>query len=250
VEQGRLDQAEPWLRIAGASGNDPSAALDLAHLYVNLGMPADAEAALSSVKTPPGSQYLGAARLAAKGNYPAVLSYGRERAAADREDAFWPQAIAIGCLMTGDWPDGAAQLPRFAPSLLSPEPEVAASGLATALMAAHLLSQAGDRPQGRRIAEAVLRATANPENGYLSGDARIARVKAFAELGDTDKALAELAAAVKVGWRTPFDAESYVWLDQDPQTRNLQQDPRFKSLMAQVRADLAAQRERLLAQRR
>jgi hypothetical protein len=202
------------------------------------------------VKTPPGSQYLSAARLAAKGDYPAVLSYGRERAGADREDVFWPQAIAIGCLMTGAWPDGAAQLGRIAPALLSPEPEVTATGFGTALMAAHLLSQAGDRPQGRRLAEAVLRATANPETGYLSSDARIARVKAFAELGENEKALAELDAAVEAGWRTPFDAETYVWLDQDPQTSNLQQDPRFRSLMAQVRADLAGQRSRLLAQRR
>lgn len=249
VEQGRLDKAEPWLRMVAQSGRDAGAALALAQVYVNLGLQRDAAATLAAVKAPPGSEYLKAAGLAARGDYAGALAFSRGRAAADPEDSFWPQAVAISCLMTRNPRDGAAVLPKMAPTLLTPEPAVTSTGYGMALMAAQLLVAAGDRTQARRIAEAVLHATAAAQGGYNAGDARIARVKAFALLGDKEKALTELSAAVRSGWRTPFDYETFVWLDEDPTTAILQQDARFKDLLAQVRADLGRQREQLLAER-
>jgi hypothetical protein len=55
---------------------------------------------------------------------------------------------------------------------------------------------------------------------------------------------------VQAGWRTPFRLDDFTWLDRNPNTASLQDDPRFKALMAEVRADLARQRANVLAQRR
>ena len=250
VEQGQLDKAVPWVRMVGGSGEDAGAALTLAQVYINLGLPKDATAVLAAVKTPPGSDYLKAAGFAARGDYAQTLAYSRERAVAEPEDTFWPQAIAIGAMMTRNARDGAAVLPKLGPSLLTPEPAVMTAGYGTSLMAAQLLAETGERAQARRIAEAILKTTAAGQNGYRSGDARIARVKAFALLGDKEQALAELNAAYQAGWRTPFDYESFIWIDQDPTTAILQSDPRFKAILAQVRADLARQRGQVLAERR
>lgn len=249
VEQGRLAQAEPWLRTNGLSGDDPAAALDLGHLYVNLGLLADAEKALSSVKTPPGSAYLEAARLAALDRYPEVVAFAKGKAAVD-DDPFWPQALVIGQVMTGDWSDAVAQLPKYATEVLTPEPDIEAASPLGALTVATVLSNAGDRAQARRIAEAVLRNTQPRRNGYLSNNDRIARVKAYGLLGDKERALTELAGAVQNGWRTPFEFENYMPIERDPAVAILHADPRFQQLLGQVRADLASQRQAVLAQRR
>jgi hypothetical protein len=47
-----------------------------------------------------------------------------------------------------------------------------------------------------------------------------------------------------------FFFEDWVWLDNHPTTRALQGDARFVRLIADVRSDLARQRQQLLAQRR
>jgi len=92
--------------------------------------------------------------------------------------------------------------------------------------------------------------TAGQPGQYVPSSWRLARARSYAQLGDVDRAMAELATARAAGWRTVFNFEDWVWLDRHPTTRALQRDPRFVRLIAELRAELAQQRAQLLAQRR
>ena len=47
IEQGRLDQAVVWYRMAAEPLTDPASSIQLANLYYNLGLPTEADRALT-----------------------------------------------------------------------------------------------------------------------------------------------------------------------------------------------------------
>jgi hypothetical protein len=63
-------------------------------------------------------------------------------------------------------------------------------------------------------------------------------------LGKRDEALARLRAAVDAGWRSPWPAWHVLTLAADPYLENLRKDARFRSIVAEVDADIARMRER------
>jgi hypothetical protein len=65
-----------------------------------------------------------------------------------------------------------------------------------------------------------------------------------------DRAVGEMQAAYAAGWRTLFYFQDWVWLDRHPTTANLQGDARFQAVARDIRADMARQREAVLALRR
>jgi hypothetical protein len=58
-------------------------------------------------------------------------------------------------------------------------------------------------------------------------------------VGDKDLAILRLGQAVEAGWR------DYYSLSNDPRWKSVADDPRFKRLMATVKADVDAQRAQL-----
>jgi tetratricopeptide (TPR) repeat protein len=248
INRGRLDEAEPWMKAVASTGKDPGSALQLALIYANLGLPADAEATLKAIKEPPSAAKIAtAARLLMMQDYRKALAYSEDQRSRDR-DPIWISAVVISASHTGDLGKAHTALGQVSPELFLPEPKV--GDLDTALYAAHALNAVGDRAQARRILDRVLQITGGQTGAYRPNSWRIAAVRAHAELGDNEAALRELRAAVQAGWRTPFRLDDFTWLDRNPNTASLQDDPRFKALMAEVRADLARQRANVLAQRR
>ena len=63
------------------------------------------------------------------------------------------------------------------------------------------------------------------------------------------EAIAALESAYQNGWRGIFLWDESLWLDQQPNLAALREDPAIQALMAKARADLARQREAVLAQR-
>lgn len=249
IEMGRLAEAEPWVRVTADTGTDPNASLLLAQLYANLGLPDRADAALARHKTPPASTYLEVFRMGLRGEYAQALKLAQAKAPVDK-DLFWPNVIIVGSMMTGAFELGASQGPVAAPELMSPDPAVAITDLSTPIDLAYLLAGAGDRAQARRILERVIAVTDRPAGAYMNHETRINRVKAFAQLGEPEKAIGELQTAVRTGWRLLLDGEDIVWLDQHPTVASLKGDRRFTAAIAEVKADLARQRGLLLAQSR
>jgi TolB-like protein/Tfp pilus assembly protein PilF len=247
IEMGKLAEAEPWLKVTADPGNDPNASLQLALLYANLGLTDRADAVLAAFKTPPASVYFAVIRMGLRGDFAGALKVGQAQAAIDK-DLFWPNVIMVGAMMTGAFDVGARQGPIASPELMSPEPVIAATDLATPVALAYLLDGAGDRPQAKRILHALIAATERPAGAYVDHEIRINRAKAFALLGDAERAVGEIQAAVGAGWRLLMDGEDFVWLDQHPTVASLKSDRRFVAAMAEVRADLGRQRAQLVAQ--
>jgi TolB-like protein/Flp pilus assembly protein TadD len=251
VTQGHLEQAEPWLKSSGGGdGRDTLAALELAQVYLNLGLPAEADAVLAKVTAPPPAAAIAkVARMGARGDYKSVLAFADAQQVKD-QDPFWTSAILIGAVATGDIARAHKELALKAPQLFLPEPPVSVSDLEVPLYAAHVLNQEGDRAQARRILNQILAVTSAKPGQHIPLDWRIERARSYAELGDRDRAMAEFSAAQAEGWRTVFFYQDWVWLDKHPTTQTLQSDPRFVRLIADVRADLGRQRLQLLAERR
>ncbi|HEY9218433.1 MAG TPA: tetratricopeptide repeat protein, partial [Phenylobacterium sp.] len=244
--QGKLDEAEPWYRAAAAPGTDPSAALQLAHLYLNLGMREDMRAVLDGVKAPPVAvEVCSAARLITDGQYQALYDHSRTLLQGPDPDPIWRAIGLAGATLVGRYDAAREQLLVISPELFEPQPKVSASLANDAVLAAYVFDQLGDKGQSHRVLTEVIRVT-EPKPGIEMGHGqRIARVKAFAMLGDKPRALAELRTAVQRGYRTLYDLDLFLRLDEYPMLATLRSDPEFQALIRQIDADVAAKRTAL-----
>ena len=249
VEAGRLDRAEPWLRAAAAQGVDPFISMQAAWLYFNLGLPDDARRMLAAIKELPGKELGQATVIADRRDWAGLLAFGDAMQAASQEP-FWPIVSFEGAANLGRDDEALADVRKVRPDLLTPEPGVAVTDLDMPILLAHVLARRGDAAQAKLLLQRVLAVTAPTPGARLLNDWRIARAKAFAELGQSDQAIAEVQAAVNAGWRAGYGANDFMWLDETPSMAKLRTDPRFKALMARVRQDLARQRAAVLATRR
>jgi TolB-like protein/cytochrome c-type biogenesis protein CcmH/NrfG len=249
IARGAFDQAEPWLAAAAGPGNDAASAINLTNLYMNLGMPAQAQATIAGMDGSDQEKVIGRVlSLYVREDWRGALAFAEANMRED-EDPWWGQVASLAALQLGDYEGARRHLTAVAPEMFQPEPVVNAEALGNALQTAHVMKALGDAGQARRLLLGVLKQTERPAGVYLPHDLRIARSRAYAELGDRNRALIELRAAIAAGWRTLFDMEDFLWLDRHYNTRSLHNDPEFKALIGQVRADLAAQRARVLARR-
>jgi len=248
VSWGRLDEAEPWLRRAARSTADPSAAVELAHLYFNLGMIDDANAVLANVHEPPMAVGLMRAIMLVRArNYDGLRAFTEAQYARDH-DPFWPSAILVAALQQGDDRAAIEQVRIIAPDLLGPDPQIT-NEFDVPLGAAHALNRLGLKDQAKRILERVLAATADKEGLVRPPVFLVRRAKAHAELGDRARALAELRQAVTQGYRSVVDFEDFVRMEDSLAFRSLRDDPQFKAIVARIDADNARMRQRVLASR-
>ena len=250
AEAGRLDQAEPWLKAAVSQDGDPLMAFQASWLYTNLGLPVDAHRIIAAITASPGKELGEAGEMADRGDWAGMLAYGKALQAKSKEP-FWPMVTFQGALMLGRTEEALAALRQARPDMLGPDAAVAVTDMNLPIMVAHLLNQpGGDKAQAARLLDGVLAITAPAPGQRSPNDWRIARVKVFAERGQTEAALNELDGAIRQGWRTPWLFDDSVWLEDQPSMASVRNNPRFKALMQRVRQDLARQRAAVLAQRR
>jgi hypothetical protein len=126
---------------------------------------------------------------------------------------------------------------RLAPELLQEEPRVDAWNHAAAISLADLMRRSGDAVTANSLLEKSLSVISQTTNRYYPP----ARTTAYLLQGDTQRALAALREAVEGGWR----AGGWWLLERKPIYEPLWELPEFQSLMAEVKADMAAQLERV-----
>ncbi len=248
MSQGRLSEAEPWLRAA-IDEQDPTTVLPLVVLYVNLGMREDADRAARNLdSTDIGKLVHAAIPLVLDRKDRELLAYS-DAQLKKGDDPIWHSTAMGAAVLTGDWKRARREFAYATPGLLLPEPKVEPERLDEALGAAALFEAEGDQAQRNRILRGVL-ATAAPRPGVDdTSEARIARVKAHAALGEKDKALAELRAAIDAGYRTLWN-DDLLRLERDPNLASVRKDPEFRALVARVEDDLKKQRDQVLASRK
>ena len=251
IVQGKLDEAEPLLLAAAKPGTDPSADLQLAYLYLNLGMREDMNAVLDRLNSPKAAREVAnAAKLITQGRYRALYDHSLRLLDEPEPDPLWHAIGLSAAALSGDFDFARRQLLIISPELFEPEPVVSASLSNDAAGAAWIIEQTGDKGQSRRILEALLRATEPKPGVWQSHPKRIARVKAFVMLGEKERALAELRAAIDAGYRTLYDLDLFLRLDAYPMLAPLRSDARFQAMLREVDADVARMRAELLARRR
>ena len=246
--QGRLDQAEPWLKAARAIDNDAFATLLLAQLYADLGMTADTRAVLRSLKAPPVAAAVAqASLLQLDGDYRGVLRFAEAQTATG--DPLWPDLIAFEAVLLGENDLAQRHLAAIAPSLFAPDPDASQATAEQALGVALLLDRRGDRAKAHRIVDALLATTAPKPGRRVTHDTRLARVKAFALRGDRTRALAELRLAIDAGYRAQFDPEYFIRIDAHPALTGLRDEPRFQSMMREIEEANRGMRDTLRTRR-
>jgi tetratricopeptide (TPR) repeat protein len=125
---------------------------------------------------------------------------------------------------------------RLAPELFQEEPRVGAWNHGAAISLADWMRRSGDAVTANSLLEKSLSVISQTTDPYYPP----ARTTAYLLQGDTHRALAALREAVEGGWR-------YGWwlLEREPIYQPLWELPEFQSLMAEVKADMAAQLARV-----
>lgn len=248
IETGRLDEAVGWYRLAAQPQTDPAASISLANLYYNLGMPPQADAALDPWKAHPVvGGVVAAIRLLVAGDYQGLMNMSRQQLARPQADPLWRSGVQIAGIQLGDFEAAREQLLVTSPQLFEPKPQVSPRLANEVTGAAYVIGRTGDQGQAHRVLQATLEATA-PKPGLRQMNARrIARVKAYALLGDNESAIAELRTAVDNGYRQIIDIDGFMRLDAYPMVASLRADSRFKAQIARIDADNARMRQKLLS---
>ncbi|WP_312164987.1 tetratricopeptide repeat protein [Phenylobacterium sp.] len=248
IEQGRLDQAVIWYRMAAEPQTDPAASIQLANLYYNLGLPGDAERVLEPWAAHPiVGPIANAVRMIVARDFDGLARLSRVKLAEAEPDPLWHSGLALAATELGQYDLARGEWLVMSPELFQPSPQVSTRLAHEAVDAAYVIDQTGDKGQARRILLAVL-AASEPKPGLRQPNGRrIARVKAYAMLGDHERALAELRAAIDGGYRMLYDLDLFTRLDAYPTMAAMRADPRFRAMIQEVEADNRAMREALLS---
>ncbi|WP_163261121.1 BTAD domain-containing putative transcriptional regulator [Caulobacter sp. 17J65-9] len=250
-EQGKVVEAERAFRqVIQISGN-PRSRLDLAFLYANLHMADEANAELDRLESP---QQVVLIRRTLKyhlaRDFRSALAFAESEVARDPDSAM-RGVVLVDAAVLGDYARARRQLESIAPKLLTEKPEVADSAIdPTAVVAAHVLNRTGEEAQARRILVRVLEATTRRPGQNPLPELWLARINAYAELGDKERALAELRQAIDAGFHDGLDAGNYMPLDAWPSLQPLRGDPRFKRMLDEIDARNRSLQADLLAARR
>jgi TolB-like protein len=153
------------------------------------------------------------------------------------------RTIANDAVRTGSFEDVVELYQRRHPALFEPTPDISSANISIAADLAWLLQQAGDPARARTVIDAALlwyRST-QPEgvHGYNLG---IVDVQLLALAGETDLALKTLQEAVDNGWRWEWQ-----WNMSSRNLDSLRSAPEFQQIVADIKNDMAAQGQTVLA---
>jgi TolB-like protein/DNA-binding winged helix-turn-helix (wHTH) protein/Flp pilus assembly protein TadD len=134
------------------------------------------------------------------------------------------------------------------PELFEPQPLVNANNLGAATDVAWLRLARDERDQARVLLDRVLEVLRDPEERSIDPPEWsfvMVEIEALALQGRNDAALAALRRGIDAGWRVEWwQAEG------DPTLASISREPEFRAMIAEVKADLALQLERVGAMER
>jgi hypothetical protein len=166
-----------------------------------------------------------------------LLTFTQKELAKADPDPVWRDGVALAAIMTGKPGLAREQILITSPELFEPTPEIVGRLASEAVNNAIVIEQSGDKAQARRVLSTVLAITGPREGLRQPNDNRIARVKAYAMMGEKELALKELRAAIDAGWRQLYDLEVFMRLDAYPMMAAMRADPRFTAMIREVEAD-------------
>jgi TolB-like protein len=247
LETGRLDEAVHALDDAAAIRADPLLGLMLALAYANLGMPAEATTVLQSIREPASAAVIGrSALLLQAGKLREFRDYAA-RQLADTRDPLWRSSLLLAAVLLNDTAEERRLAADPAHGLRQNPPVIDQSTTIDALIFAEALRRGGEGEQAERIGRALLSHYASAPPEFDPPKARTARVLAAASLGDLPRALDELEAAEKAGFRMLIDFDYFQRIESYPFVTQLAREPRYAAAVRRIEEDNRRMREHLLA---
>jgi TolB-like protein/DNA-binding winged helix-turn-helix (wHTH) protein/Tfp pilus assembly protein PilF len=148
-------------------------------------------------------------------------------------------------LQTGDIDGIEGFFRQYWPELLAPQPAVNANNFGVATDVAWLHLARGERDRAAVLLDRVHEVLRDPEQRSIEPPEwsfPMVEVEALTLQGRKTEALAALRRAVDSGWRVEW------WqVESDPTLASISAEPEFRAMIAEVKADLAAQLERVRA---
>jgi len=240
---GRLDEAIVAYTKALSLDPDNIASLTvLGFAYLNLGDLSQAEQWIHrSIDLGPESVGPNVAMLALelhRGNEAGALEHARKAMAAGPYPGFARVFLRDHALKAGRNAEALALYEKNNPELLSEEnPRVDRSNYEAAIDVALILSRSGEQQRADQLLDHSLQQIQRlPRRGGVAGYG-IADVQIHAIRGERQKALSALRIAIGEGWR------GFWWylLEHDLSLVSLHDEPEFRAMVEEIRANMAAQ---------
>lgn len=247
---GQLDEAVAWqTKGVALDPEDPMGPIYLGSIYLDLGDPVRAERWFdrSAALAPPGSPFAVAIL------EPLYIFTGDEaralEAARVSHEVFGPDAVGTMAhlrnhdLRSGDYAKARARYRQGYPELFAEDaPTITEENYEAAIDLALVLIRSGERDRADLLLDRSLAFIGSMHRLGPSGYG-IADVLIFAMRGKSEAALSALRKAIDDGWRTSW----WFHLENNPNLDSIQSDPRFQSMLAEIKADMASQLARVRA---
>ncbi len=242
---GRLDEALAWAVKARELSSDPVLGQNQLRLLVEFG---DHDKALKLIETvPPGHPLFGVFQAFAQ-----MIQQDFFTALTIMIDAYNDKTTVPNfingltsdiALMTGDLDLSLEYCLRADPTLVSNDiPTITDLNDQHAVKFAYLLQQQGEYDRARRLLETTLPVVQSLPRLGITGEG-IREVQVLALLDRHQEALEAFRKVVDEGFRSSLAFSSWT-LDQHPYLDSIRDNPRFKSIQAEIEADIALMRER------
>ena len=146
-------------------------------------------------------------------------------------------------MQAGRYAEVLARYERGYPALLQEdEPTIDEDNYEAAIDLALVLIKAGEQERAGLLLDRSLMLLLTIPRLGASGY-RISDVLIYALQGKTGAALAALRQALDEGWRTAW----WFYLEHDPNLDSIRDEPEFQAMLEEIKADMAAQLERVSA---
>jgi TolB-like protein/class 3 adenylate cyclase/Tfp pilus assembly protein PilF len=243
---GELDQAVVWYAKAmDLDPGDPALPAGLGWLLLDLGAPEDAEVWIErSFERDPESAgpNIGMAYLKLHQNAEDAVDFARGSLENFPNNLPAQWVLRNQALTSGRYAEARALYEEVSPQLLDEEaPKI--DTLVDSIRAIDLalvLTKTGEQERVDLLLERSLRHMQTRPRlgfaGYWIDDVRI-----YALQGEKQKAMAALREAIDEGWRAWW----WYFLERDPNLESLHDEPEFQAMVEEIRADMAAQLERV-----
>jgi len=247
TEYGQLAEALTWFKqsLDRNPGNAKITAW-IGLLYLDLGDEAEAERWISAAEErAPDDSFSSWAKemlLLFQGEASQARAYANKVL---RQDPRWALSLAnLGSqdLLAGSAADAGARYEAQFPMLFDgDDPNVNRSNVDAAINLGLIMTSLGQPARAQLLLDRSLEyaeSTTMPRlHWYPIAYGIPQQVQIYALQGETDKALQSLRQAVDSGWRAFW----WYWLEHDPKLDSIRDEPEFRAIVTEIKADMAAQ---------
>jgi TolB-like protein/Tfp pilus assembly protein PilF len=246
---GRFDEAVVWQRKGIAlDPAEPMGSLFLGLIYLDLGDPDEAERWFARMQqlVPPGfplTNMVMEPLYIASGEDDKALAIALATLEASPAERYTLGHVRSHDVREGRYAEALARYRNAYPNLLDDaDPQISGGNYEVAIDLALVLKKTGEQERADMLLERSL--------GYIRTQSRlgisgygIKDVLIYALQGKEDAALTALRQAIDTGWRTSW----WFYLEHDANLDSIREEPEFQAMLEEVKADMAAQLERVRA---